>query len=235
MQSTDNNTYLVTLSVTATTTTVITATDTQTSTSTVGTPLITVHPAKRHDRVPLPPFLECYRAPQISSACSKLVKDLIQTKTTTRTQLITRVPSTNVKTQTKTVATNTILVTATPDTVTVTNVVATTVVTENTTVTTTTVTTVCPSATFGVSGISVDPPGGLRFPIAATPVECCTACFAAPGCVGWAWLGPLCAFGVGSPPNIPPVTAQCPFGLGGFMHFTGGSPELAGGPGPCFG
>ena len=233
MQSTDNNTYLVTLSVTATTTTVITATDTQTITSTVGTPLITAPLAKRHDRVPLPPFLECYQAPQISSACSKLVKDLIQTKTTTRTQLITRVPSTKFKTQTKTVATNTILVTATPDTVTVTNVVATTVVTENTTVTTTTVTTVCPSATFGVSGISVVPPGSLRFPNSPTLVECCTACFAAQGCVGWVYLGSLCAFGIGSPPNVPPVTAQCPFGLGGFTLFIGGPRNLAGGPGPC--
>ncbi|KAA8899258.1 hypothetical protein FN846DRAFT_178229 [Sphaerosporella brunnea] len=205
-----------------------TVTDTVTVTSTVARPTVT-----KRSYIRPPSFLRGYPDSKISAACSTLVQNVIRTTTVTRTRTIPGKVNTATQTLTKTVATNTIPTTVTPDAVTVTNVISTTTVVVTDSVTSTT--TVCPSATGGITGIAVSPPGSLVFPNAPRAADCCAACFNTPGCVGW-WsvAGSICAFGVGSPPNAPPVSPQCPSGLGNVSFFTGGDPNNdLGGPGEC--
>jgi hypothetical protein len=209
-------------------------TPTITLTSTVGTPLTTITAEKRGIR-PLP-FLRGYKTSQISAACSSLVHHVIHAKTTTLTRAVPGRVRTVTLTLRPTVTTNTVFTTTTPAAATVTTVVSTTTITE-TADTSTTITTVCPSATPGIRGIAVTPPGMLRFPNTPTQVQCCSACYDTPGCSAW-WsvTGSICAFAVNAPPNTPPNTAQCPAGLGENLWFFGaGDVEAAGGPGPCFG
>ncbi|KAA8900903.1 hypothetical protein FN846DRAFT_123839 [Sphaerosporella brunnea] len=225
-------TSTVTLHPTATSTSTVTAT--VTITSTVGTPLTTtLTPLRKRSYTRPPPFLRGYRDSQISAACSTLVQNVIHTTTVTRTRVLPGKAKTATKTQTRTVATHTILTTVTPAAVTVTGEpVSTATVMETDTVTLTT--TICPSATTGVSGIAVAPPGSLHGSNVNDIVGCCSACYNAPGCVGWAFLGAgFCFYGTGSPPNSAPITPQCPFGLGTFTLGTGGPAGLAGGSGPC--
>jgi len=201
-------------------TTTITSTQTETSTLTIPS----AAGAARRRAVALPAYLRGYRPPQISSACY----NLLPRPTTTVTYTYTRTRTTRGSGATTTTTTTT--ATSTPSTTTTTTILTTQ--TEKTTTTTTV--TVCAMATSGVSGIAVAPPGSLQGYNAQNPAQCCAACYAAPGCVGWAFLGPgFCFYGTGSPPNTGPPTTLCPFGKGGFSLGTGGPAELQGGPGEC--
>jgi hypothetical protein len=210
-------------------------------------------PVRRH--VTLPAYLKGWRSEQIKAACAKLVHPapVTVTKTGTKTITSTRLTTYTQKPTTKTVVvatftppivtritvmtttrTNTILATSTPLVTVSTTVTSTVTSTSSSTVTTT----ICAQATQGITGIAVTPPGSLRFPNAAAPEQCCAACYAAPGCVAW-WSvrGSICAYAIGSSPNTPPITAQCPNGLGNWSFFDGGSQDNTqlGGPGLCAG
>lgn len=204
------------------------------------TPLFDGNPTafKRNVGAAIPTYLKPYPTAQISSACSQFIKAYIQTTTRTTTKTIYIPAPTASLTQTSTVATITHLTTTTPLPTTLTNTVAIVTVTETLTDpinTVTVTTTVCPSPTQGASGIAVRPPGSLQSAASNNIVECCTACYNSPGCVGWAYLGSgFCFFGSGTPPFAGQVTPQCPTGLGSFSLGLGGPPSLAGGKGPCF-
>ncbi|KAF2497919.1 hypothetical protein BU16DRAFT_329065 [Lophium mytilinum] len=107
--------------------------------------------------------------------------------------------------------------------------------TETTTTTSTKTVSVCPSATYGISGIAVSPPGQLRSGGSAQDAPaCCSYCYNTPGCNGWAFLGAnYCFAAFGAPPNTAPDSTTCPNGLGTYELGTGGPSYLAGGAGPC--
>ncbi|KAF8535872.1 hypothetical protein BDD12DRAFT_853491, partial [Trichophaea hybrida] len=200
-------------------TTTITSTVTETTTLTIPT---TAGAARHRRAVALPAYLRGYQPGHISSACHNLLPRPTTTVTYTKIRIVKRRGSGTTTTTTTTTATST------PSTTTTITILTTH--TESTT--TTSIVTVCPQAT-PATGIAVTPPGHLNFPSANSAAQCCAACYASPGCVGWVFLGSLCAYGVGSPPNSPPVTPLCPFGKGGFSLFPGGGGELQGGPGQC--
>ncbi|KAF8244550.1 hypothetical protein K440DRAFT_609221 [Wilcoxina mikolae CBS 423.85] len=207
-----------------TTSTVATTTITSTVTETITLAIPSAGATRRRRALALPTYLRGYRPPQISSACYNLLPRPTTTLTYTRTRTIRRRDGGTTTTTTTTTATST------PSTTTTTTILT----THTESATTTTTVTVCAQATSGISGIAVAPPGQLQSSNAGNPVQCCGACYAAPGCVGWAFLGSgFCFYGIQSPPNSPPVTPLCPFGRGGFTLGTGGPVALQGGPGPC--
>lgn len=98
-------------------------------------------------------------------------------------------------------------------------------------------TTVCPSATYGVYGVSVGNSGTANFQQASgsgivDQVGCCTNCFNTPGCVGWVyWMGTCYDViqKVGTPDG-----ATCPNGLGTYTFDVDPSEtDLVGGSGLC--
>jgi hypothetical protein len=142
--------------------------------STVGTPLITNGPEKRHIRPPS--FLNRYKPSQLSAACSQLAQHVIRTQTTTWTRTIPGKAKTATQTVTQIVATNTILTTTTPTPATITTVVSTATVI--TTETSTTINTVCPTPLFPNSfGIGTDKPETIAIPRAKDAVDCCSKCY----------------------------------------------------------
>ncbi|KAF8533611.1 hypothetical protein BDD12DRAFT_913979 [Trichophaea hybrida] len=201
------------------TTTTITSTVTETTTLTI--PTTTVGAARHRRAVALPAYLRGYRPGSISAACHNLLPRPTTTTTYTRTRIVrTRDGGTTTTTTTATA-------TSTPTTTTTTTILTTH--TESTTTTTTV--TVCPQTT-PATGIAITS-GSLKFPNANSVAQCCAACYTTPGCVGWVFLGSLCAFGVHSPPNTPSATSLCPVGKGDFSLFLGGSGQTQGGPGQC--
>jgi hypothetical protein len=247
-------TQTITTSVTNLQTTITTSTFTASVTIGPGAPAqVPSSPVRRH--VTLPAYLKGWKPEQIKAACFRFVQPapVIVTKTGIKTITSTRVSTYTQKPTTTTIVvatvtppavtritvmtttiTNTVLTTSTPLTTLSTTITST--VTEASAITVTT--TICAQATQGITGIAVTPPGSLRFPGAGSPEQCCAACYATPGCVSW-WSvrGSICAFSIGSPPNTPPITAQCPNGLGNWSFFDGGLQDdtQLGGPGYCAG
>ncbi|KAI5806044.1 hypothetical protein EDC01DRAFT_638472 [Geopyxis carbonaria] len=192
----------------------------------------------------VPAYLKGYEPARISRVCSSL---LPKPSTVTKTRTVTRVITTTAAAARRTVVvtitptatvTSTVAPTTTETTTETPTITATTTATVTPTATTTIVATksVCPDQVNGITGISVTPPGSLRFPFAVTAPDCCTACFNTPGCVAW-WSvqNSICAYAINSPPNADGTSAVCPSGRGDWSFFDGGSMDgtQVGGRGPC--